>query len=499
MQRIGGGVGAEEGAGGLSFFDGCLWGVLAVGPDGSILRANPAARGLLGYSGEELEERSWAGLLDEEGRTLRSLEDGFEGEIELSGKDEVSFRAEVSVFEAADGGGFGVLFREAAGEDAEKEGLLESLRALMGLHEAGRVLGSTLDDAEIGQRLLEILERTSSLTAGEISLYDESGRLYTLSAAGKDGTQSPASGPEVESLREAALESGERQALCLDGHAVLFVPLLARGRTTGVLEARGPRSLLEERSVDLLSSLGGQAATALENARLYGTLARHEQRLQELVERLVGVQEEERRRVAREVHDGLTQVMVAVHQHLQAFSRDCPPESVEGRERLGRIAELVQKTTEDSRRITAGMRPTVLEDFGLAAAVRLEIETLREEGWRVAYTEDLGEERLPETVEITLYRVAQEALTNVRKHALADSVTVLLGRSEQGLRLEVRDRGRGFEPGAAPEGGSMGLPGMQDRVELLGGEFLVESRRGSGTRVSAEVSLPAPETGGGRG
>jgi signal transduction histidine kinase len=211
------------------------------------------------------------------------------------------------------------------------------------------------------------------------------------------------------------------------------------------------------------------------------------------VSKLLGAQEEERRRVAYEVHDGLAQVAVAAHQHLQAFARRYAPEAESGRRDLERILRLVRGTVSDARRIIANLRPTTLDDLGLAATLSLEVERLREEGYRIDYEENLGEGRLPVTAEITLFRVAQEALTNMRKHAKAESVRIELRHEGPEVHLEIRDYGRGFEPGTASlvsgPGERVGLAGMRERVGMIGGTLEVRSSPGAGTSVTASVPL----------
>jgi signal transduction histidine kinase len=224
-----------------------------------------------------------------------------------------------------------------------------------------------------------------------------------------------------------------------------------------------------------------------------GQLAEREKRLQDLVRRLQVAQEEERRRVAYEIHDGLAQVAASAHQHLQTFADYHAPESETGREALRRTVELVQRTVREARRLIAGLRPTVLDDFGLAQALRLEVEALRAEGWQVSYEEDIGDKRLPSAVETALFRVAQEAMTNVRKHAGRARVAVTLEQHEDSVRLEVRDWGRGFGAASQQErprpGERVGLLGMQERVALLHGRCAVRSEPGQGTRVLADVPL----------
>jgi signal transduction histidine kinase len=143
--------------------------------------------------------------------------------------------------------------------------------------------------------------------------------------------------------------------------------------------------------------------------------------------------------------------------------------------------------------VVADLRPTVLDDFGLATALRLQVERLSEEGLRATYEETLGGGRLPEVVETALFRVAQEALTNVRRHARTDRAHVALERRGQAVRLQVRDWGRGFvaegvTDGADP-GEKIGLSSMRERVALLGGHFEIQSEPGAGTVVVAEVAL----------
>ncbi len=225
-------------------------------------------------------------------------------------------------------------------------------------------------------------------------------------------------------------------------------------------------------------------------------LAESERQLRELVGRLMAAQEEERRRVAYEVHDGLTQTAAAAHLYLQAFSEDHPPATAKGREELDRALGLVRKTVVEARHVIEGLRPTALDDFGLATAIRLEVEQLRSEGWHIDYEDGLGDARLPAEIETALYRVAQEALTNARKHAGTNRARVELVPRDKTIRLEVRDEGRGFDPSSPITNGPgerVGLAGMRERVALLGGELEIQSRPGAGTRVTARVPLPESE------
>ncbi len=203
--------------------------------------------------------------------------------------------------------------------------------------------------------------------------------------------------------------------------------------------------------------------------------------------------EEERHHVAYDLHDGLAQVAASAHQHLQAFASHYRPRSLQARQELDRALELAQLSVREARRLIAGLRPTALDDFGLATALRLQVETQRDEGWTIIYDETLGSERLPPTIETTLFGVAQEALTNARKHASTTRARLALERHSSTVRLEVQDWGNGFEPLAvlqeASLGEHVGLREMQERVELIGGHFMVSSQPDAGTLVVAEVPL----------
>ncbi len=203
--------------------------------------------------------------------------------------------------------------------------------------------------------------------------------------------------------------------------------------------------------------------------------------------------EEERHHMAYDLHDGLAQVAASVHQHLQAFASHYRPRSPQARQELGRALELAQLSVKEARRLIAGLRPTALDDFGLATALRLQAEAQRGDGWTITYDEMLGSERLPPTIETALFWVAQEALTNVRKHAGTTTARLALKRQGPRIHLEVEDCGCGFEPLAVLHEPSLsehiGLREMHERVELVGGHLTVSSQPGAGTLVVAEVPL----------
>jgi PAS domain S-box-containing protein len=222
-------------------------------------------------------------------------------------------------------------------------------------------------------------------------------------------------------------------------------------------------------------------------------LAERERQLEDLVGKLITAHEEERRWLAYEVHDSLIQMVIAAQRYIQTFADTHPPGSKVRPGDLDRPLELIRQTVKEGRRMVKGLRPTTLDDFGLVTAVRQRVEELQNEGWEIGYEETFGEERLPTEVEITLFRVTQEALNNVQKHAQTTAACIALTQRGRKVRLEVRDEGRGFDPSAlcAEQGPveRVGLSSMRERVVLLGGELEIRSKPGAGTSVVAEVPL----------
>ncbi|HLL40625.1 MAG TPA: PAS domain S-box protein [Rubrobacteraceae bacterium] len=494
--------------------------IFLVDPEtGHILDANAAFHRSLGYTAEELR---WMTLYDIVAHDKESIRQNirrvltersvFLGERKYRRKDGSLVDVEVSVSAIAYGGkeALCVVAHDVTERKRTDEELRDTIDRLLALYEAGQIMGSTLESEEIGSGLLEVMQRVSHLTAAVISVRDRDGHGRIWRSVGLESLwQRARYAPQAVNARRMALETEKQQLFLLqrpdsetENLAGLCLPLRTRERTLGVLEAYGPESMGDSGTVEIITSLASQAASALENAQLYAELAEREHRLQELVGKLLGAQEEERRRVAYEVHDGLAQVAVAAHTYLNAFARRYVPDNDRDREKLDRALELIEQTVVEARRVIADLRPTALDDFGLATALRLQVEELRGEYCQAFYEEAIGEDRLPVPIETALFRVGQEALTNIRKHAQSPRVHVKLERQDHTIRLEVRDWGRGFRLGEGTnEGGPgerVGLAGMRERIALLGGDLEVRSRPGSGTSIVAQVPLFGENTTRGR-
>jgi len=454
------------------------------------------------FTAADVERSEPQRLLDEASALGRSREEGF-----FVRRDGSRFRADTTATALHDEGGklrgFSVVTRDVTEQKEIEDALKRSLDVQLALYETGRILGSSLEWEEIGSRLLGVMRRVSNLTAAVISVPDESGELRIWRSSGLEGLWRQARfAPDALSARRGVLETREHRLLRLrrpdepEEHLVgLYLPLLVQDRLIGVLEAYGPDALVDE-GAETLYSLATQAASALENARLYTELSERENQLRDLVGKLIRAQEVERHRVACDVHDGLAQSAAAAHQHLQAFARHHTISSDQDREELDEALTLVRELVGEARQVIHDLRPTVLDDFGLAAAVRLQVVSLRAEGLEVDLEESLGDARLPQEVETTLFRVTQEALTNIRKHARATKARVMLDRPGSAVRLLISDEGRGFVPEMTSPNGrgeKVGLSGMRERVSLLGGKFEFRSEPGRGTTIEAEVGLPEAE------
>lgn len=393
--------------------------------------------------------------------------------------------------------------RDITGRRQVEEKLTSATSELLALHEASRILTSTLELEKIGERLLEVMHRISGLDAAVLHILTEEQRLRALSVFGSESLRNAASSSSrAQAARRVALETKERQLFHVERSEArscplvgLSLPLRVQDQVIGVLDGFAVNGTIGETTIGTLECLVSQAASALENARLFREVAEREDRFRDLVGKLLVAQEQERRRIAHEVHDGLTQVAIGTHQSLQAFANDHPPANAASSEMLGRALELARQTVREARQVIADLRPPTLDDFGLAAALRVKVQTLQAAGWEIGYDETLGVERLPADIDTGLYRVAQEALTNIRKHAHTSSVYITLTCRDHRICLQVKDKGCGFDQHEvlgrrAGPGEHIGLSSMQERVVLLGGECRIYSQPGAGTAVVAEVPLP---------
>jgi signal transduction histidine kinase len=368
------------------------------------------------------------------------------------------------------------------------------LRQFESLNEVGNALSSELELEPllglVARRLQELVDAKLVLIAlpeGDVlrvaaaegeSSYGVAGMELALAGSKSGRVLERGRSERIDSLLDDP-EVDQQATRRLGVHSALYVPLVVRGRPIGIVIAhdkQGATPAFSEDDLRLAESLGSRAAIAVDLSERFS---------RDSVRRVVEAQELERARLARELHDETGQALTSILLGLKPLERTA--ESAEARTALESVRELVISTLQDVRRLAVELRPSALDDFGLVPAVERLTETFREQsGLRVDLETQLGEERLPSEAETTLYRVIQEALTNVVKHSAAKRVSILLQRKNSAVVAVVEDDGAGFDP-SNTRVDAIGLAGMRERVSLAGGRLQVESSPGAGTTVVAEV------------
>jgi signal transduction histidine kinase len=369
-------------------------------------------------------------------------------------------------------------------------------RQLESLNEVGYALLGELDLSRllrlVATRLRELVDArivAIALPAGE-------GDLRIEAAAG-EGTEEliGVNFPRVSSKAGRVLERkrSERIDSTLDDPEIhqdsvrlframsgLYVPLLARSEGIGVVlvhDKLGPDPRFGDADLRLAEQFGARAAIAVDLSR---RVARDSLR------RVVAGQELERQRLARELHDETGQALTSILLGLKAVEAADGPDEMHAA--ADALRELVVATLQDVRRLAVELRPKALDDFGLVAALERLVKVFSEATEIGVELEASLSERLPTEVETMLYRIVQEALTNIVKHARARNVSILIVRRGGSAAAVIEDDGEGFDPASAIEDG-LGLLGMRERVALLDGRLTVESTPGSGTTLAVEVPV----------
>ena len=210
--------------------------------------------------------------------------------------------------------------------------------------------------------------------------------------------------------------------------------------------------------------------------------------MQQLSRQILQAQEEERYRLARELHDEAAQSLTSLLVHIRLLERANNP--AEAQHHVQELRELTARALEDVRRVALDLRPTILDDLGLAAALEWRVDEFNKgDGVRASVVVDGMDRRMPREAELVLYRVGQEALSNVSRHAGASEVIVTLRRDADLCVLQVSDNGVGFDPARTQPDTDhgLGLVGMRERVAMIGGDLEVTSQPGAGTRITARI------------
>jgi PAS domain S-box-containing protein len=270
--------------------------------------------------------------------------------------------------------------------------------------------------------------------------------------------------------------------------SLLSAPLLAEQKVMGfvTLFSDQPGFFTAQMSSHLVA-FAAHAAVAIQNAWLFEQVQASTERLQSLSRRLVEIQENERRYISRELHDEAGQVLTSLLVDLRLLEKNISEPKILQKIVTGMEGSL-NGVIENLHRIAMALRPASLDHVGLVAALRQHTESMAEKhGLNISFTSGGAVERLPANVETVLYRIVQESLTNIVRHAHATRVDVVLTVRDGKLIVIIEDDGIGFDPEAAPAGSHLGLFGMRERAEMIDAKLMIESSPGNGTTIMMEV------------
>ncbi|HEX2981123.1 MAG TPA: PAS domain S-box protein, partial [Anaerolineaceae bacterium] len=379
------------------------------------------------------------------------------------------------------------------------------------LRDAGLALSSSLNTNTVIETLLDHLSKVVPYTSAHVSLLDDADHLVVRLARGEQDWQGDqrlvGQRYEVSELTFLRPLLQNREMISVPdatgippsviiprpplARSWLGIPLLAGEQVIGICA-------LEHVSAGFFTpelrnwahSLTSQAAVAIQNAWLFEQVRDGRERLQALSRRLVEVQERERHYIAQELHDEAGQALASLMVGLRVIERESnDPQAVLARcEELKGIADGV---LENLHRLAINLRPTALDHLGLVAALRQHAETIGQRHEITVQFDTVGEiERLPGEVETAVYRIVQEALTNVIRHSHAARVDILLEQRVESLFVIIEDNGVGFDPNR-PNTGQLGMLGMRERADMLGASLTIETAPGQGATILLEVPCPS--------
>jgi signal transduction histidine kinase/integral membrane sensor domain MASE1 len=386
------------------------------------------------------------------------------------------------------------------------------------LAEVGYLLSQSLDAVEVGQRVVYHVCRLLKTRAAALYQLDPAtGMLVALAAANDFGaattpwrvlplgmgvvglavcTRRLVVTADVLTDPRLTIPAAVRAGLELTPiRAVLALPLLRDGQVIGALslgDAAG--RTFDAESLALVRLFAAHAATALANAQLYTTVQTGQVRLQDLSRQLLEAQEAERRRIAHELHDEAGQLLASVHLALETTIIGLPPQFREGFHQVRSHLDAVETQL---RCLAHELRPTLLDDLGLLPALQTLVQRVAERTGLYIRVDSTIAGRLAPAVETALYRIMQEGLTNITKHAAATHVDLRLWRDDVWVHGLLRDDGAGFTVEhvmGRTEPRGLGLLGIQERLEALGGTLQIISAPGLGTTLQITLPAVAPDT-----
>jgi signal transduction histidine kinase len=383
----------------------------------------------------------------------------------------------------------GLLVAWRVDREARQRQRAEQTSASLGLlNEIGERLSHALDVEQALPGVVRLLVRGLPVNSIWLCLEpDAPGGELRVIREQRDGVVAEAEFP-VDGLHHLA---GETRELVTLGDRLVVVPLFGEEGAIGSLGAAAPDgSTLDDDQIKLLATAAHEIRVAVENARLY---EQRQDSLKTYARQVTQAQEDERLRIARELHDETAQELVHLVRRIERLGE---AEQADVPQQVSELLTLARGTLQSVRRFSRDLRPSVLDDLGLVPAIELAVEATNTRLSGGARLEVSGApRRLESAVELALFRIAQEALHNVEKHAEATTASVRLSFDEGAVRLAVADDGRGWivpsNVSTLARAGKLGVLGMRERAELVGGTFELASVKGAGSRVTVTIGAPA--------
>lgn len=276
---------------------------------------------------------------------------------------------------------------------------------------------------------------------------------------------------------------------------MILVPVTVQGIPRSVMQVDRSREIggFNREEVSIVQAMARETAIAMDNARLIETLAQKEELLHQLVTKLITAQEDERKRIASDIHDGSIQALIGIWYRMQRLTADARERQTGMEDDLTLVQDSLYQQIQDIRLAVYSLRPVILDNHGLGPAIRSLLHSYEEEhNLQFELVLEGADQRLPATFEITVYRILQEALTNIVKHSRATRSQVILVVGREETILLVRDNGVGFDATHQVEDThpKLGLASIRERVLLLSGQVQIESQPGAGTTLTVTVPTP---------
>jgi signal transduction histidine kinase len=376
------------------------------------------------------------------------------------------------------------------------------------INNISKILTSTLDRDELLSLFVNQLENLAPYDTASVMLLQD-GLLYMSAAKGYENF-----GPQVDIssvifepgktfLMQEVLNGGEPvvlndtrespqwQWLPIGAHirSWMGVPLIVNGEAIGLFSLdKAIPNFFTERHAQLASALAKHASLAIANAKLFTKVQNAHKELQGLSAQIIKIQENERHRIARELHDHTGQALLALRAELQVLRKDVSAENVKVQQRINYLDQIVLEISEGMERLAFDLRPPTLSDFGLVTALDQYIKDFETRmGIKTVFVHNADFQRLPDNIELICYRIVQEALTNLAKHAKADRVEITLNNHAGAIYLVVKDNGSGFQNHGNKKG--YGLVGIRERLHQVGGNLEIRSQINQGTEIIVTIPI----------